>query len=49
MTASADYYGEVPASISLDNIHATQYHPEKSQRVGLKVLRNFMNYVEANE
>ena len=49
VTASTDYYGEVPASISVDNIHATQYHPEKSQRVGLKVLRNFMNYVEANE
>lgn len=36
-------YGEVTfkSAVSLGNLHATQFHPEKSQRVGLRVLANF--------
>ncbi len=30
------------SSISKDNIYATQFHPEKSQEVGLKILKNFI-------
>jgi imidazole glycerol-phosphate synthase subunit HisH len=37
-----DYGGRFAASLRSGNIFATQYHPEKSQRVGLQVLENFI-------
>ena len=41
-SARADYGGDFCASIHKDNLFATQFHPEKSQRVGMKVLSNFV-------
>ena len=38
---STDYGGEFTSAIARDNVFATQYHPEKSQAVGLKILENF--------
>jgi glutamine amidotransferase len=32
----------IVASLECGNIHATQFHPEKSQRAGLQMLRNFV-------
>ena len=37
-----DYGGTFASSIWRDNVFATQFHPEKSQRVGLQLLNNFV-------
>ena len=48
LTATSTDYG-VPftSAIYRDNVFATQYHPEKSQTVGLKILENFGRLVGA--
>jgi glutamine amidotransferase len=38
-----DYGRPFTSSITKNNIFASQFHPEKSQQVGLKLLRNFVN------
>ena len=40
-SARADYGHDFTATVWKDNVWATQFHPEKSQRVGLKILQNF--------
>lgn len=41
--ASVDYGQRVVSVIANDNIVAAQFHPEKSQQVGLKFISNFLN------
>lgn len=43
-TSIVEYGEQISASIQRENIFATQFHPEKSQRNGLKLLHNFSNY-----
>ena len=40
-------YGEVPisATIQKENIYAVQFHPEKSQSTGIKLLKNFVDEI----
>ena len=44
--AQCEYGIKLTAVIRRGNIFATQFHPEKSQRNGLKLLRNYLNYIE---
>lgn len=44
VAATFDYGGDFTAAICKDNIFATQFHPEKSQDHGLKVLENFLDW-----
>lgn len=45
IAATCCYGQEFTAAVHKENIFATQFHPEKSQAYGFKVLRNFIQYV----
>ena len=42
--AHVDYGGEVTAIVGRDTVVATQFHPEKSQATGLRIIQNFLEW-----
>jgi glutamine amidotransferase len=43
ISATTDYSSSIVCSIEKENIFGTQFHPEKSDKIGLQIINNFIN------
>ena len=43
ISATTDYSSKIVCSVERDNLFGTQFHPEKSDKNGLKIIENFIN------
>ena len=43
ISATTDYASSIVCSVEKENIFGTQFHPEKSDKLGLKIINNFIN------
>ena len=43
ISATIDYSSNIVCAVEKDNIFGTQFHPEKSDKIGLKIINNFIN------
>ena len=43
VSATTDYSSNIVCSVEKENIFGTQFHPEKSDKIGLKVIQNFID------
>ena len=43
ISATTEYSSNIVCSIEKENIFGTQFHPEKSDKMGLKIIKNFLN------
>ncbi len=43
ISATTDYSSNIVCSVETENIFGTQFHPEKSDKLGLKIIDNFIN------
>jgi glutamine amidotransferase len=48
VATTTDYGNEFASSIATDYLFATQFHPEKSQEIGLRILSNFGRFVASS-
>ena len=43
ISATTDYSSNIVCSVEKENIFGTQFHPEKSDKIGLQIIQNFIN------
>ena len=43
ISSTTDFSSSIVSSVEKENIFGTQFHPEKSDKIGLKIIDNFIN------
>ena len=43
ISSTTNYSSNIVCSVEKENIYGTQFHPEKSDKLGLKIIKNFLN------